>query len=243
MDAAIINGNTAATGDSTNANRDTADTELSNNVEKLNHIVKMLMRFIHQQRKALTIAYEPTYKNNNHVIANIEKCASSAQSIVFAIDGTELRSDSEDISIDEEHTGPNRAGKWSPALTLQTRGTSITELFNSAHDDSKTDIKLDIIQRLRDTANQLWKENRYTEAKTSFKLVLRRSERKYGNEFKWKDDTIKSLAIINCTLHQWNDVEESIKFQFVGREEVIRALTREYAVEGRLNEAVRILHY
>lgn len=219
-----------------NTNGNTADAaEVSRNVETLNDLVKQLMRFARSQRHNST-ANEPNSDNNNRVMINLEKCAASAKSIIFPMDGTDAALESDEESTEQEPNGP----MWSPVPT-HTLATSITDRWNLQLDEPETDIELEIIQRLRETAATLLHDNRYAEAKALFIRVQNRSETKYGNQYEWKDDTIKSIALINCRLHKWNEVEEGISTHFQGRDEVLQSLTLEYSLEGKLDEAVEVL--
>ena len=169
---------------------------------------------------------------------NIERVAASARSIIFQTDDTETASQSEVGSTELELEDLTS----SPAATY-TVATSITDRLNlPVLDDPETDIELEIIELLRESAASLLRENRYAEAKEHFLRAQIRSDGKYGNQYEWKDHTIKSIALINCRLHRWSEVEEALSTRFEGRDEVLRSLTQEYSVEGKLDEAVEVLN-
>ena len=216
------------------ANGSTADAvEISRNVATLNNLVKQLMHFVRSQRNN-SASHEPNSDNNNRVMTNLERCATSAKSIIFPIDGTDAASDSEDESREQEQNALT-------SIPTQTGGTSIPDPGSPQPNEPDTDIELEIIQRLRETAATLLRDNRYAEAKALFTRVQTRSDVNCGNQYEWKDDTIKSIALINCRLHKWNEVEEGISTPFHGRDEVLQCLTLEYSLEGKLDEAVKVL--
>jgi len=208
--------------------------EISKNLETLNDLVKQLMHFVRSQRNQST-AHEPNSENNNRVMTNMEKCATSAKSIIFPMDGVDV-TDPDDESVEQNQNGRT----WSP-ITSHTYGTSIPDRSSLQLDEPPIDIELQIIQCLRETADVLLRDNRYAEAKALFMRVQIRSEAKFGNQYEWKDDTIKSIALINCRLHKWSEVEEGISMPFQGRDEVLQCLTLEYSIEGKLDEAVNVL--
>ena len=122
---------------------------------------------------------------------------------------------------------------------IQTIPTSIADGVNSL--DENVDYELWIIEQLRHRATEKLNEKNYAEAKSKLEDVLKRSERKYGNIYEWKDDIIRKLALCQCYMHRWTEAEEIIATEFSGRDEVLRILAKEYCDEGRTNEALRIL--
>jgi tetratricopeptide (TPR) repeat protein len=213
-----------------------ADAEMSKNLATVESLVKQLMHFIHIQRSR-SAPDEPNAENNNRVLINMGHVVASARSIISQIDDADVASQSDAPLSEPELEDEGQ----SPAATY-TVATSITDRIHlPPSDDPEPDIELEIIERLRETASALLQQNRYAEAKAHFLRVQTRSETKYGNEYEWKDHTIKSIAIIDCRLHKWSDVDDALTRRFQGRDEVLRSLTLEYFVDGRLDEAVRVL--
>lgn len=126
-----------------------------------------------------------------------------------------------------------------PLADLQTLPTSIGEVVSSL--DPGADLNLLVIQKWRDKAAKKLAERNYAEAKVLLEKVVKRSEKSYGNLYEWKDDTVRMLAISNCHLHRWTEVEDAITTPFNGRDEVLRSLAEEYCAENKTNEALNIL--
>lgn len=225
-----------ATGPQATSNRTPANAEMSSNIEALESLVNRLMCFVRSHR-INSKSHEPNTENNNRVMINIERVAASARSIIFQNDDVEAQSQSE---VESEE--PEQDNLTSCPVETHTAATSIGGRLNlPGPEDPEADIELDIIKSLREIAASLLQENRYAEAKEHFLRVQIRSDGKLGNQYEWKDDTIMSIALINCRLRKWSEVKETLDTRFEGRDNVLQSLTMEYFMEGKLDEAVDIL--
>lgn len=126
-----------------------------------------------------------------------------------------------------------------PASETQTIPASLIE--DLANLGAGVDLGLMIIQRGRERAKQWLEDRHYSEAKERLESVLKRSERRYGNVYEWKDETMKLLGLTLCKMHRWNETEEIIQKEYEGRDQVLCALLREYCDRDMDDEAQNIL--
>jgi tetratricopeptide (TPR) repeat protein len=177
-------------------------------------------------------------------VKNIMDSTESAKSVVEEVRSVHSQSAPSQLGLDDmvEVALPPPSPREVLRRTFSI-STSVADAVYSLNNEPQENVALWVITAFRKKAVKKLEEQNYADARVILQTVLQKSEQKYGNLYEWKDETIRMLAIAQCRLHRWDEVEEIINSPepFNGRHEVLRILAREYCAEDKVDEARRIL--
>ena len=176
-------------------------------------------------------------------VQNILDSTESARSVVEEVRSNHSQSAVSQIGLEDiEQASQGPPSPCDPQRTFYI-GTSVADAVNTLNAAPEENIDLWVINAYRTRAKEKLAQKNYAEAYAILQTILRKSEQKFGNLYEWKDDTIRMLAITQCRMHRWREVEEVLNspIPFTGMDEVRRMLVLEYCAEGKMEEALKIL--
>ena len=124
------------------------------------------------------------------------------------------------------------------ADTLNKRASELSLLSEYKADQDKSDLEDDVIQHLRRSASRA---KDYAHANPILEKILEKSEKKYGKDFQWRDETLRMRAEACIQLGKWDEASKLLDEEFQGKSKLLQSLSSELVQQGRRADAERLL--
>lgn len=122
-------------------------------------------------------------------------------------------------------------------LSLKFLNRRISDLSLS---DPDSDIEYEVIQHWLKLAADKFEVRDYLGAESFLKKILVESQKKYGEQFLWRDETTKMLAIAYCHQAKWTEADVLFAEDFKERSRTIETLAMGFFLLGKKEEAGKI---
>ena len=162
---------------------------------------------------------------------------------------------------DPSNTAPNSVDPNISGNTVELSNEDfVTSLFNNDEPDSPTvpeldqrlsgisistdpdsDFKYEAIQNWLSSATQRFDRKEYQKAEMLLEKIMVESEKKYNQDFPWRDKVIRMRVYSCCQLGKWVVAGELLDQRFDGRSELMETLVKGYLKQGKRSDAERIL--
>ena len=122
-------------------------------------------------------------------------------------------------------------------LSLKSIDRRISDL---SLQDSDSDLEYEVIQHWLKLAIDKFKVRDYLGAESFLKKILVESQKKYGEQFPWRDETMRMLAIGYCHQAKWIEADKIFAEGFKERNRTMETVAMEFFLLGKKEEAGKI---